>query len=242
MRPIQATAKLEDVITLNERYAHYFFELLEPNAIPFQAGQYISIQVSEEGHRRSYSYCSSPDIEHGFELMIDFAPDGIGSKYLRNMKYGDTLKFLAPMGLFTVEEEQPEAELVFIATGSGIAPYRSMLFDLLQLKQDKRPITLLWGMRYVEQLFWQDEFQQLAKAFSNFTFHPVISRATAGWQLCRGRVTDCLVGHESEWLSPEKVAQTGFYLCGNTDMITSTKQLLLSKNATPGNIHLEKFY
>lgn len=235
MPPLQGTAKLEDKTILNERYAHYFFELVEPNILPFQAGQYLSIQVSEEGHRRSYSICSSPDIQHGFEMMIDFAPDGLGSNYLKGMQFGDEMKFLGPMGLFTVEEKEPEPELVFIATGSGIAPYRSMLFDLLQLKHDQRKITLLWGMRYVEQLFWQDEFQELAQSFSNFSFHPVVSQALPEWQLCRGRVGDCLAGHEFNW-------DAGFYLCGNTDMITATRDQLLGKNVHPSRIHSEKFY
>jgi ferredoxin-NADP reductase len=205
------------------------------------AGQYISIKVSPEGHRRSYSLCHNPSIDHGFELLIDFAPDGVGSRYLRSLAFGDTIDLLGPLGRFTVSEAATETELVFIATGSGVAPYRSMILDLLQNKQDQRKITLLWGMRHAAELFWQDEFQQLVRSFPQFTFHPVISQAPAEWHLCRGRVTDCLIGHTFTWLQPPQLAQTGFYFCGNAAMIATTAQLLLDKGVPAGHIHTEKF-
>lgn len=241
MPPITGTARLEDIQPLNDRYAHLYFELEQPHQLPFLSGQYLSIKVSPQGERRSYSLCSTPATDHGFELLIDYAPDGIGSRYLKDLKFGDTIEFIGPMGRFVLAD-QKEPEIVLIATGSGVAPYRSMILDLLQLKQDARQITLLWGMRYQEQLFWQDELVELAENFSNFTFHPVISQATPEWQLCRGRVTDCLWGHTFEWLKLPLLSQTGFYLCGNTDMITATTQLLQDKGVNPTQIHTEKFY
>ena len=120
-------------------------------------------------------------------------------------------------------------------TGSGIAPLRSIIFDLLQVKQEKRPITLHWGLRYVDSLFWENEFQDLVERFPNFHFHPVISRAVDGWTLCRGRVTDCLSTHEL-------VPNAGYYLCGGKPMIETVVTLLTDKGIAPEHIHHEKFF
>lgn len=233
--PKQYRAKLEDKAQLNERFVQYHFELVEPNELTFAAGQYASIKVSEKGERRSYSICSSPAVSHGFELLVDHKPAGIGCTYLENMVFGQEIEFLAPLGIFTIVPDETETSLALIATGSGIAPFRSMLFEQLQVKHDARPITLHWGMRHANNLFWEDEFEELAQSFPNFSFHPVISQPEQAWPLCRGRVTDCLSTHEL-------AAGTGYYLCGNAQMIEDVTQTLLAKSVTAEHIHHEKFY
>lgn len=241
-KPQLFKAKLEDKTAINDRYVHMMFELVEPSRMEFLAGQYVSIKVSDDGTRRPYSICSRPDINHGFELLVDIRPQGVGTQYLQNLEFGQEIEALAPMGRFTMAAEQeadpsikPDTSIVFIATGSGIAPFYSMVQDQLQLKQDARPIQLYWGLRFVDDLFWQDEFERLMEAFPNFSFHPTISRPIPDWLLCRGRVTDCLSVHEL----PENGS---YYLCGNEQMIDDVKKLLLSKDVAEENIHFEKFY
>ena len=109
-----------------------------------------------------------------------------------------------------------------------------MILDLLQVKQDPRPITLYWGLRFPSQLFWQDEFTDLAENFPNFHFHPVISKPTLDWNLCSGHVTDCLSIHELD-------SATGFYLCGNKEMINDAITLLTSLDFNQSQIHFEKY-
>jgi CDP-4-dehydro-6-deoxyglucose reductase, E3 len=232
--PQQYTARVEDITIFNDKYVRFFFEVEQPHTLTFAAGQYVSIKVAEDGTRRSYSICSRPDISHGFELLIDLTPQGPGTVYLKNLKVGDTISFLAPLGRFVLSD-QPAAAISFVATGSGIAPFRSMILDLLQLQGDARPITLYWGLRYVEQMFWQDEFSELSEAFPNFSFHPVISKPVPEWPLCRGRVTDCLSVHA-------QAPQTAYYLCGNAGMITDTLQLLANQGVPAEYVHHEKFF
>ncbi len=141
---------------------------------------------------------------------------------------------LGPMGKFVVQAEPIEPELIFIATGSGAAPFRSMILNLLQTKKDQRPMTLFWGLRYAQQLFWQDELGELSDNFANFKFHPVISRPTPEWNLCTGRVTDCISVHEMS-----KTA--GYYLCGNQQMITDAMQVLTQIGVSQTQLHYEKF-
>jgi len=234
MPPQKYTARFEDKTEHNQKFTQYAFELLEPNEMEFQAGQYVSIQVDDQGTRRSYSICSTPDIKHGFELLLDLEPQGVGSKFFQNLQFGQEISLLGPLGNFTLANQGEDA-LVLVATGSGVAPFRSMILDLLQVKKDPRPIILYWGLRYAQQMFWQDEFEELAQNFANFKFHPVLSRPSEEWILCSGRVTDCLSVHSL----PENA---GYYLCGGKQMVLDCISMLQSLSVKPENVHHENFY
>lgn len=245
LRPQQIVAKLEDKVIHNEKYVQLAFELVRPHTFVFQAGQYVSIKVAADGTRRSYSIVSRPDVDHGFELLIDTAPQGLGTQYLMNLTFGQEIELLAPMGRFSlsqapaVDEANPEVtpdkSLVFVATGSGIAPFRSMVMDQLQVKQDPRQIWLYWGMRNADHLFWQDDLAEWEEHFSNFHFHPVISQPVPDWPLCRGRVTDCMLVHDL----PQNAS---YYLCGNQNMISDITQTLAGRGVDPKVMYHEKFY
>ena len=125
--PKQYTAKLSDKTVYNPKFERYAFELVEPNKLEFAAGQYVSFAITEQGHRRSWSISSSPEVDHGFELLIDPKPMGIGTKYLQNLKLGDEVKLLAPLGQFVVDDSGAEQAIDFVATGVGITPFRAMI-------------------------------------------------------------------------------------------------------------------
>lgn len=235
MPPQKCVAKLANKIQLNSKFVHYFFEYVQPAVIQHLAGQYVSMQVTETGTRRSYSICSSPAITHGFELLVDITPQGVGTLYLESLKFGQEVNLLAPLGIFTVAEGADEAAITFVATGAGVAPFQSMILDLLQVKHDTRPITLYWGLRDVEHVFWEAEFSELADNFPNFHFHPTLSQAPVEWPLCKGRVTNCLSIHDLE-------SNAGYYICGNQTMVKDVSELLLTKGVTADRIHHEKFY
>ena len=234
-RAQQYKARLSDKIVFNDKFTQLYFEMENPHRFEFYAGQYISLKVAANGTRRSYSICSSPDKEHGFELLFDIVPNGIGSHFLADLPFGSEVELLAPLGKFTVPEEVVhQFPLIFVATGSGIAPLRSMILDQLQIKQNKQPMILHWGLRYVEQLFWEDEFEELAEKYPNFHFHPVISQPLPEWPLCQGRVTDCLRTHQ-------QIPNAHYFLCGNDKMVIDVMTLLQSQSVNPEFIHHEKF-
>ncbi len=233
-RPQQLTAKLEDKIVYNEKFILLSFELTQPFRMEFLSGQYVSIKVDEKGTRRPYSICSSPSIDHGFEIMVDITPDGVGCRYLNSLEPGDEIHIIAPMGFF-VFPEQLEEEIVMIATGSGIAPFRSMLFDLLQMRKYAGDIALHWGIRHAEHLIWLDEFEELSTSFPNFKLHPVVSRPLPNWTLSRGRVTDVL---KNTKLNPE----AGYYLCGGTAMVDEVTEILKQADVSASTIHHEQFF
>ncbi len=240
IRPQLFHAKLADKTVLNQKYTQFSFELVgEPNRFLFEAGQYISIAIpNADGQRRPYSICSSPEKDHGFELLVDVVPNGIGVQYLNTLQFGDQIEFLAPLGMFvlppTTENAQPKP-IVFVATGAGVAPFRSIILDQLQRQKNAQHITLYWGLRYVEELFWEDELEELAKNFPNFHFHPVISRPTPEWPLCKGRVTDCLLVHD---LPPN----AEYYICGSDTMIADVMTLLEKRGVEKTALHREIFF
>ena len=228
------TARLEDKIVHTEKYIQYKFELDQPHTMPFTAGQYVSIKVSDRGERRSYSICSSPSVDHGFELLVDIAPQGVGSRYLESLKFGDTISFLGPVGVFTIPEENTESAYYFVATGSGVAPFKSMIEGLLE-KQEKRPLILYWGLRYEQDLFWEKDFQELQRTNPNFDFKIILSKPSDAWPLSRGHVTDLLIGLE-------KIPGAGYYLCGNAKMVDEVTEHLQQSSVAPTQVHHEMFY
>jgi ferredoxin-NADP reductase len=233
--PRTYTARLEEKLQYNDKYTQYSFELKEPYRLEFQAGQYISVKVSDRGERRSYSICSTPDNQHQFDLLIDSSPGGLGVKFFQNLEFGAEIEALAPMGKFVIPEDLLVDHLVFIAAGSGVAPFKSIIEDQLRNKQDQRQITLHWGMRHAEDLFWLEEWQDLDEVFTNFHFHPVLSQAPKTWTLCRGRVTDCLSVHE-------RPTNAAYFLCGSQNMIQDVTAILTEQGINQKLILTEKFY
>lgn len=235
MKPQSLSARLREKQVLNSRYVDFVFELESPHRLEFEAGQHISIKVTPEGESRAYSIASSPAYDHQFEVLLDIAPNGKGVQFLQNLNPGDPIQAIGPNGRFTVQPDDQALAINFIATGSGVAPFKSMIQDLLYVKQETRPITLYWGLRHVEEMFWQDDLTEWEQNFKNFTFHPVISQAIPEWNLCRGRVTDCLSIHDL-------VVPAGFYLCGNRQMIKDMKQLLVGRGVDANHIYHESFF
>ncbi|MBI5151487.1 MAG: hypothetical protein HZA34_02840 [Candidatus Pacebacteria bacterium] len=240
MAILQFSARISESLELTPKFHYLHIELVEPHRIEFQAGQYILLDVPGTEQKKSYSIASSPTMDHAIELLVDISPQGAGTTYIKNLKPGDIISFRAPVGQFVVASQESEIgthekALLFIATGSGITPIRSMILDQLQQKKDQRLMTLYWGLRYEADLCWLDDFEDLGRSFPNFSLHLVLSQSQEEWSLCRGRVTDCLSIHKIP-------LDAGYYVCGNNAMIDDVKTLLLNKGVGKEYIHHEKFY
>jgi phenol/toluene 2-monooxygenase (NADH) P5/A5 len=218
------------------KFQYVTFELVHPPIIDFQAGQFIMMNIPGIAAKRSYSIASNPAENNKVEILVDVGPQGDGSLYLQSLNPGEAVSFMAPGGQFVIAPDPAEQKLIMIATGSGISAIRSMILNLLQTKNDLRPITLIWGLRFPEDIFWEDDFRLLEKQFTNFHFDLVLSKAPPGWPLCTGHVTDCLEKHFPD------LSATGFYLCGNQKMIEGVKAVITAKGIQPQNIHHERFF
>lgn len=229
-------AKVSEILPFGERFLFFRLELIEPHLIQFLAGQYILLNVPGSDAKKAYSIVSAPRLDHGIELLAELIPNGVASNYFKTLKPGQEISFYAPAGVFTVSEQIQKSSnpYIFVATGSGIAPLRSMILDLLREKQDTKNITFYWGMRYAQDLFWLEYFEELKASYSNFTLHVVLSQAIPEWPLCRGRVTDCLSLHDIALH-----AQT--YICGNPKMIEDVQSVLFKRGMKPEQIHFERY-
>lgn len=207
------------------------FEFDEP--FDYLAGQYLSLKVSDEGDRRSYSIASRPNNKL-VELMIDVSPMGLGSKYALNLKVGDKIEALCPMGQFVIDNgELIKEKLLFVATGSGIVPMKPIIEDLLIDKKYQGKIQLIWGMRHVAELYWVDEFKKLEQEYSNFEFRLVLSKPEGDWGGHVGHIGDIFDKSYEGWAT---------YICGNKTMIAETAAKLEGLGIKRKNIHFEKFY
>jgi ferredoxin-NADP reductase len=212
---------------LSGNYWEFRFE--KPLGFNYSAGQYLSIKVNEEGERRSYSMASC-NKEKEVVLVADVSPMGVGSKYLLSLNEGDVVSCLPAMGNFVLK--RGVADVMLLATGSGVVPMRSMLADLVMRKYEGR-VRLLWGMRKAEDLFWLDEFNKW-KSVINFDYEVWLSR---------DEVSEHENGHIQDGIKKMKdVVDFDCYVCCNGEMIDQVSELLASLGVGEDRIYYEKFY
>ena len=210
--------------------------LVEPPQIAFKAGQFLSFEVGQDEKKRSlirpYSIASPPSMRDRITLLFNLVPGGPGSTYLFSLKEGEETQFKGPAGNFYVRDDLTRDHL-FVATGTGIAPIRSMLMNLFE-QETAGAVTLYWGLRSQRDLYYQDELEAWARAHPKFSFATTLSRPENGWSGERGRVTR---------LVEERIASVNnlsVYLCGNSGMLKDVTDIVSKKGLC--SIHREKYY
>ena len=196
------------------------FEIIlnRPASFTFKPGQRISLKFKKM--ERDYSLASSPDESH-LKLCIRHVKKGVLSQALGDTQIGTRISFAGPHGYFTYKD--PQRPTVFIATGTGIAPFRSMV------RSGTSPDFLLHGVETSEDLYYSEEFQSVAESYI-----PCLSQSKNSQTYFRGRVTDYLQMH----LPPDNY---DFYLCGRREMIRDAT-LLVDELFEGSNIYTETFY
>ncbi len=209
------------------------FEIAKPKKFEYQAGQFVQFQIPDPKDAtktapRAYSMCSTPkDKNLGFCVKI--IPGGLSSDFLKQIKEGDDITIKGPFGQFITSKENACAH--FVATGVGISPIMGMIRNLLENESYKNPIHLFFGLRVQSDMFWIKEFDDLKNKYPNFDYILTLSRPVGDWKGLKGWVTNHL---------PEKVNKGDhFYLCGNVNMITDVKNLLIRRGLPEKNIHFE---
>ena len=163
-------------------------------------------------------------------------PDGIVSPWLFDLQPGAEVEMHEPLGYFTLRH--PGHRAVFVATGTGIAPFRSMLLDYLP--HTHLDVTLLYGVRYEEGLLYKEEFERLAHEYEKFRFIPTVTRPTAGWKGRSGRVQT----HIDEALAlktPDELLTTDVYICGLREMVDDVRADLKRRGFDRKQIIYEKY-
>lgn len=222
----------------------FFIQVPELETFDFVPGQFVTLDlpIHDKPNKRwrSYSIASAPNGTNIFELLIVLLDGGLGTTYLFNEgKPGLELTLRGPQGVFTLPQPL-EQEAYFICTGTGIAPFRSMVQHIAAHNLPHQGLNLIFGTRSKQDLLYYDELQSLEETLPQFRFLPTLSREQ--WDGCCGYVHEVY-----ERLVKEKTNGSGtlppalFYLCGWKAMVDEAKQRILALGYDKKAVHLELY-
>lgn len=236
----QYRAKLAQMEDLTYDMKRFRFELLEPQVMDFTAGQYVQItcppyKKGVEEVSRAYSVASDPKDNHFVDLIVRRVPNGICTTWMFDyLKAGDTVDLTGPYGDFRMTDTQ--APMIFIAGGSGMAPFVSILHQMRNTGSTRKA-DYFFGGNGVRDLCLHEQMAEFGKSLPSFTFHPVVARPAPedNWQGSTGLVTEAvqksfadLSGHEG-------------YLCGSPGMIDASIKVLKNLGMPENKIYYDKF-
>lgn len=234
--PLQYTAVIESKKQLTKNVYLVNFRLQNPPTISFLPGQTISLHAGEQLNR-SMSIASAPsDAEH-ILMVHDVSPLGPGSRWTLAHDVGDIGTFMAPLGIFLLDNS-PRRK-VFVATGTGIAPFRSMLLDLFSRNEPStmnNELVVYWGLRFEEDIYWKEEFEDFSRKNPKLTFKLTLSKPRETWNGLRGRVTDHVVQEE------KNITESEFYLCGNKEMVRDVEAQLAAAGVPKQQVYKELYF
>jgi ferredoxin-NADP reductase len=212
---------------------HFVFEAADAESLDFVPGQWVSFSSLVDGKKivRPYSIASAPD-GNRFELCLNRVREGRMSPRLFEMKPGETIEAKGPLGSFV--PKQPFGDSVFVATGTGIAPFRAFLRDTRVLTAQAR-VTLLFGARYETGLLYRGEFESLAQSRPSFSFLPTITQPDPSWTGRSGRVQT----HLEEALAGR--TNITVYICGLKAMVDDVRAILLARGFDKRSVVHEKY-
>lgn len=195
----------------------------------FAAGQYLQIALPD-GSRRSYSMANAPHQSDMLQLHIRHVAGGQFTQVVPNLKSGDQLQIELPYGSFELAET--EAPILCVVGGTGFAPVKSILDDMVK-KGNPRPVTLIWGGRDKDGLYLLSAVEGWKKSLPGFTFIPALEDAAQAAELggFHGRVDQAVRSLASDLVAHEA------YCCGSPAMVNAVK-----KACEERGIPAERFY
>ena len=213
----------------------YWIEVPELTSFDFIPGQFVTLDlpIHEKANKRwrSYSIASWPDGTNVFELVIVLDRIGAGTNYIFDeVKVGTELTFRGAQGVFTLKEPIVK-DLFLICTGTGIAPFRSMVHHIKNTNIPHKNITLVFGSRTKDSLLYYEEMKELDACVEGFAYIPVLSRES--WEGHTGYVHQVY----EELCKDKKPAN--FLLCGWRGMIDEAKTKIVDMGYDVKDIHVE---
>jgi len=197
---------------------------------------------------RAYSMANYPDEKGIVKFNIRIAtpppkaqgiPPGIMSSYVFSLKPGDKIKVYGPFGEFFAKDTK--AEMIFVGGGAGMAPMRSHIFDQLRRLKTDRKMSFWYGARSLRELFYKEEYDQLAQENENFEWHVALSdpQPEDNWTGKTGFIHNVLFeNYLKDHPAPEDCE---FYMCGPPMMNAAVIKLLKSLGVEDENIMLDDF-
>jgi ferredoxin-NADP reductase len=225
----------------------YFFIRFDAEPIPFEPGQYMTIGVFANGKlvQRPYSVASDPGTAgtDGYELYVRLVEGGLFTPLLWELPVGHRMRMIGPKGKFTLEPRDDRIHL-FISSGTGNAPFISMMRRLLREGQPRR-VVFLNGVSYAHDFGYRDLLEGWqASGEYPVAYIPTVSRPAApenaGWGGRWGRVEAIVAPVCDELgLTPENSIA---YICGNPDMIVAAEATLLERGFPEAQVKKELYW
>ena len=207
--------------------------------VDFEAGQFVTMDLPISDKRlkrwRSYSIANTPG-EESLEFCIVNLEGGAASEYFFNeVNIGTIIKFKGPSGTFVLPKAI-DKDLVFICTGTGVAPYRSMIQNIINRNIPRKNIHLIFGTRYKNGILYREEFEMIQKEHKWFSYDIALSREK-NYNGYRGYVHEIYLEKYKD--NPPNV---DYYLCGWTNMIDdAVANLLIKLKVDKSRIHYELY-
>lgn len=227
--------------TANNCIANGIFEFTfdKPQDFSHKAGQFILFDVPLLSNpldiqTRALSIASAPH-EPVLRFVNKQKEGGRGSQWIEKvLRAGTEVRIQGPFGNFQVDRET-EYEYVFIATSTGVAPFRAHILDAIARK-DTRRMDVIFGVRSEEDLFWKQEWEALAHDHPNVFVHIALSQPLEAWKGHKGRV---------QIAAPQVIhdfSRKSVYVCGSPDMTKEVKQLCLEQwGVEKKDLHVEGY-
>lgn len=230
--------RIEDATASTRRF---WIEIPEVASFDFKPGQFVTLDlpIHEKKNKRwrSYSIASAPDGTNIIELVIVLLEDGAGTRYLFNeVSVGHELLLRGPQGVFTLPEHL-DKDMFLICTGTGVAPFRSMVHYIHQHRIPHKHIHLIFGCRTLGDCLYGPELTALAAQEPGFHYHAVFSRETS---VHEGAHTGYVHGVYEDLLSVNR-PPANFFLCGWKNMVDEAKQRIIALGYEKQDIHLELY-
>lgn len=227
--------------TANTR--RYWMQVPELEVFDFKPGQFVTLDlpIHEKKNKRwrSYSISSWPDGTNIFELVIVLLEDGAGTSYLFNeVKVGDEISFRGPVGVFTLPDNL-DTDYYLICTGTGIAPFRSMLHEIANKSIPHKRVYLIFGTRKKDNLLYYDELKKLTEEHPGLFYIPVLSREE--WDGAAGYVHEVYKKIIESKKHGDELPPAHFYLCGWKNMIDEAKKTITDLGYDKKMIHQELY-
>ena len=226
------TAKLLGFRDLAPGTRHFEFESQDWPAA-FVPGQFLSVtqQIGEDEITRAYSIASPPG-GNRFALCANLVGEGHFTPFLFHLNPGDEIHFKGPYGAFIPRHALSDS--IFVATGTGIAPFRSMLLSDLRRRSGQR-FTLIFGVRYEEGLLYHNEWKALAQDWPQFEYRPTLTRPGDAWTGYAGRVQQLVMDSLGERRDVD------VYICGMKEMVDDLRAQLKARGLDRKRIVVEKY-
>lgn len=233
MRTRYFTAIIEKKRHLTPTVLIVRLHLADRKKINFRAGQYIVLKIPAGSIfvDRPFSIASSPKEPYFLELLVKITAGGVASDFFERVELGSPIQFCGPKGSFRIKTLSHT--IFFLTSGTGIAPLRSMIYDLLEVKKVSTKLWCFFFVQNKKELFLKDELVTLRKIYNNFNYSIFLKESETGTG-----ITSEFASHLNK-VNFDKTAD--FYLCGGSHFVHDMSAFLSRKKIPKRNIHFELF-